>query len=99
MKIWLEHEGKPLLGRGRYLLLRNIRDTSSLKKSSEMLGVSYKTAQNYIGRIEVNLGMKIIKSTKGGINAGGSTVLNKTGMMLIRKYEKAIGQMPNNRIR
>jgi molybdate transport system regulatory protein len=91
-KIWLEHNKRPLLGKGRYVLLKNIRRTSSLKKSAEMLGVSYKTAQNYIKKIEANLNEKIIKTTKGGPNAGGSTVLNKTGIMLIQKYEKALSR-------
>jgi len=86
-KVWLEYKGKPLLGRGRYELLTNIKKTSSLKKSAEKVGISYKTAYNYIKRIETNLGKRIIKSHKGG-EAGGYTKLNPVGEQLITKYEE-----------
>jgi molybdate transport repressor ModE-like protein len=54
-----------------------------------MLGVSYKTAYNYIRAIEGGLGKRIIDTEKGGINAGGSTRLNDLGRMLLKRYEAA----------
>lgn len=88
-KVWLSYSGRPLIGEGRYELLKHIRDTSSLKASAERLGISYKTAQNYISRIEQNLGKDIIISSKGGM-ARGSSRLNDTGLMLIKRYEAAM---------
>ncbi len=87
-KIWLEYDRKPLLGIGRYNLLKNIKRTSSLKISAEKLGISYKTAYNYIRKIEKHLGNKIIESHKGGKDAGGYTKLAPAGEMLIKKYEE-----------
>jgi len=80
------------MGAGRYKLLKNIKKTNSLKKSAASLGISYKTAYNYINRIEKRLGKKIVDSAKGGITHG-STELNKTGAMLLRKYEQAVRKM------
>jgi molybdate transport system regulatory protein len=88
-KVWLSNDGKPLIGEGRYKLLKHIRDTSSLKASAERLGISYKTAQNYISRIEQNLGKDIIVSSKGGMIRGSSR-LNDTGLMLIQRFEAAM---------
>ena len=89
-KIWLTYKGKPLIGKGRYLLLKNIDDTNSLKKSAEKLGISYKTAYNYINKIENRLSEKIIISHKGGKEAGGYTNLTLLGKELIKRYEEVI---------
>jgi len=92
-KIWLEYKGRPLLGKGRYELLANINKTHSLKKSAAKVGISYKTAYNYIKRIENNLGKRIIVSHKGGKDAGGYTKLNPMGEKLIRRYEEVEGRL------
>ncbi|MBN2457962.1 LysR family transcriptional regulator [Candidatus Woesearchaeota archaeon] len=89
-KIWLDYMGRPLLGKGRYMLLRCIDQTGSLKKSAEACGLSYKTAYNYIKRIESRLKQKIIVTSKGGKDAGGSTTLNPFGKELLKKYEDAV---------
>ena len=41
-KIWLEHDKKPLLGKGRYELLKYINKTNSLKLSAKKVGISNK---------------------------------------------------------
>ena len=87
-KIWLEHKGKPILGKGRYMLLKSIDSTRSLKKSSKAVGICEKTAYNYIKRMEKRMGKKIIISHKGGKTGGGSTELTPTGKMLIREFER-----------
>lgn len=88
-KFWIEIEGRPLLGNGRYELLKKIQSTNSLKKSADALDISYKTAYNYINKMENRLGEKIIIGKKGGISAGGSTSLTLEGTALIKMYEKA----------
>ncbi|MBR9675387.1 ModE family transcriptional regulator [Candidatus Woesearchaeota archaeon] len=87
-KFWLEINGKALIGQGRYSLLKEIQKTNSLKKSASIVKISEKTAHNYISRIEKRLGEKIVDTTKGGKNAGGSTKLNLLGNELIKKFEK-----------
>ena len=92
-KIWLEHDKKPLLGKGRYELLKYINKTNSLKLSAKKVGISNKTAYNYIKKMENNLGKKVIDSHKGGKDAGGYTKLNSTGIELIEKYEEALSSI------
>ncbi len=89
-KVWLKYRGKPLIGEGRYLLLKNIKKTKSLKKSAQNLGLSNKTAYNYIKKVENRLSKKIICSHKGGKDAGGYTELTLVGEELIKRYEESI---------
>jgi molybdate transport repressor ModE-like protein len=71
-------------------LLKNIDKTNSLKKSAQELGLSYKTAYNYIKKIENRLSKKIILSHKGGKEAGGYTKLTLLGKELMNRYEEVI---------
>jgi molybdate transport repressor ModE-like protein len=89
-KVWLVYKGKPLIGRGRYLLLKNIDETKSLKESAERLGLSYKTAYNYIKKIEERLGEKVVRSHRGGRGAGGYTELTLLGKELMRRYVEVV---------
>jgi molybdate transport system regulatory protein len=95
-KVWLECNGEPVLGKGRYSLLKNISRTESLKASAEKMGISYKTAQNYLRKIETKLGIKITDSQKGGRGAGGKTTLNKKGFDLLKRYEKTEKVLKNS---
>ena len=87
-KLWLEYKGKPLVGKGRYRLLKAIGRLNSLKKAARFVGIANKTAYNYIKKIEKRLDKKIIESHKGGRNAGGYTKLNSLGKELIKRFEE-----------
>ncbi len=88
-KLWLEYKGRPILGKGRYKLLKAIDKSNSLKKASHSVGIANKTAYNYIKKIERRLGKKIIESHKGGKKAGGYTKLNPLGKELIKEFREA----------
>lgn len=88
-KVWLEAGGKPVLGKGRALLLEGIAGLGSLKKASERAGISYRTAQAYISRMERNLGVRIVRTERGGKSGGGRASLTREGMQLLEEYRKA----------
>jgi molybdate transport system regulatory protein len=87
-KVWLEYNGEPILGKGRYLLLKTIDNTNSLKKSAKICGISEKTAHNYVDIMEKRLSRKLILSERGGKSAGGRSVLTKDAFYLILEFEK-----------
>ena len=87
-KVWLEFDGKPILGKGRFLLLKTLKTTKSVKKSAKLCGLSEKTAHNHIKLIESRLNRNIVETKRGGKNAGGESVLTETGLILIREFEK-----------
>ena len=86
-KIWITHNKQPIMGIGRYKLLKLIDKHSSLKKAAQELDISYKTAYNYLQKMQERLGEKIILSIKGGAT-GGSTELTSQGLELIRRFEE-----------
>lgn len=87
-KVWLEYNGQPILGKGRYVLLCTIERTRSVKKSAQICGLSEKTAHNHIKKIESRLKQNIIETKRGGKDAGGESSLTETGKLLIKEFEK-----------
>jgi molybdate transport system regulatory protein len=87
-KVWLEYNGQPILGKGRYVLLSTIERTKSVKKSAKLCGLSEKTAHNHIKRIESRLKQNIIETKRGGKLAGGESVLTPVGKILISEFQK-----------
>jgi len=86
IKIWLEKEGKNILGGGRYRLLKAIDEEGSLKKAAEKLRYSYRYAWGNIRKMEDHLGKKLIVSHKGG-SGGGDSRLTDDGQWLLTKFE------------
>jgi len=87
IKIWLEKDGKQLLGEGRIRLLKTIEDKGSLKKAVEKLGYSYRYAWGIIRKLEKRMEKKLIISHKGGAH-GGDSRLTEYGKKLIEKFDK-----------
>ncbi len=84
-KLWLEKDGRPLLGEGGARLLRLIEETGSLSEAARRMGVSYTFAWNYIRKREKLLGAKLIESSRGGVH-GGETMLTGEARRLLRLY-------------
>ena len=88
-KIWLEHGGKPILGRGGAEILQAIAKYKSISKAAEKLGMSYRYVWNYIERINRTLGEPVVKTFRGGKQGGGGAVLTELGRNLLREYRRA----------
>ena len=87
VKIWLEKDGKQVLGEGRYQLLKEIEANGSLKKAAENLNYSYRYAWGAIKKLEKRLGKDLIISHKGGAH-GGDSHLTEFGKKLLSKFDK-----------
>lgn len=77
-----------LLDNKKYQLLESILDTGSLTESAKMVRVSYRTALNYIDKIESTLQVKIVNTTKGGKGGGGGTTLTEEGYSILKECKK-----------
>ena len=91
-KLWLEKNGKIILGKGRAELLWNIRDTGSLTKAAKLMGMSYSHAWSEIREISKALGKPVIETTRGGAK-GGSSKLTPAGIDILKKFEKEIEEL------
>lgn len=87
-KIWLEIDGKPVIGEGRAQLLELIDETRSISESAKRMGISYRYAWGTIKEIEDNLGKSIITSSRGGAGGGGKTELTEEGKALLREFRE-----------
>ncbi|MBP2030207.1 molybdate transport system regulatory protein [Methanohalophilus levihalophilus] len=85
-KVWLSHEGKPVLGAGKAELLLAIDEEGSLQKACKKLDISYKHAWNIIKSINERLGEDVVRTVRGGKKQG--TFLTEYGRKLIVEYEK-----------
>lgn len=87
-KIWIEHEGKPILGKGGAEILREIEAEQSLSKAAKRLGMSYRYVWNYIQKIHKTLGETVVETHKGGKTGGGGAKLTLVGKALLDEYTR-----------
>ncbi len=87
-KVWLEHKGKPLIGKGGATILQTIKTTQSITKTALALGMSYKYVWNYLAKIEKTLQAPIVTTHKGGKKGGGGAKLTPLGKQLLKEYKR-----------
>ena len=90
-KIWIEYQGKPILGKGGAEILREIEAQQSLSKAAEKLGMSYRYVWNYVQKIHSALGESVVETHKGGKAGGGGATLTETGKSLLEEYTRLEG--------
>ncbi len=84
-KVWLEVDGKPVVGRGGVKILQAIEKEGSIGKAAKSLGMSYRYVWAYLRRINKVLGVSVVESRVGGLG-GGETRLTETGLWLVKEY-------------
>jgi len=84
-KLWLEVDGKPLLGEGGAEILEAIDHSGSISEAARSLGMSYYFVWSYLKRMEELLGESIIETRRGGREGGGAR-LTETGRRLLDAY-------------
>ena len=77
-----------LLDSKKYNLLVSILETGSLTSAAKEINVSYRTALNYIDKIESSLEVKVVNTTKGGKGGGGGTTLTSEGYSILKECKK-----------
>jgi molybdate transport system regulatory protein len=85
-RLWLALNGKPLLGKGRLELLRQIEATGSITKAAKSMKMSYKAAWDAVDAMNNALGTPVVESATGGASGGGSR-LTEAGKQLILQYQ------------
>jgi len=86
-KVWLEANGKFIIGEGGIPLLEAIDRLGSIQKAARRLGWSYRHTWGYLKNMERNGGMQFVVARHGG-TAGGGTTLTPDGVKLLREYRR-----------
>lgn len=73
-RIWIEKDDKTFIGFGRVALLENIKEGGSITKAAKSMGMSYRHAWQLVDSMNEQAGRKLVKTSTGGKNGGGSFV-------------------------
>ena len=84
-KVWLEVDGEPFLGDGRYRLLRAVERSGSINGAARELGISYRKAWAQLAAMEAHAPYPLLERRTGG-KAGGATVLTEETLRLLEAY-------------
>lgn len=86
-KVWIEVDGKYLMGDGRAMLLEEIDRHGSISGAARRLEMSYRHAWGYIRKIEERFGMKVVETKRGGRD-GGQARLTRQGRRFLHTYHR-----------
>src|SRR3990170_4954168 len=91
-KLWLEINGKPFFGEGRFKLLKGIEKYGSINQAAKAARIPYRRAWSYLHAMEDRLGIKLIVTQTGGYNGGG-TVLSMEAKEFLKRYEGMMSEL------
>lgn len=77
-----------LLDRKKYELLDDINGCKSISEASKLNEISYRTALNFISKIENALDIDLVDTYKGGKGGGGKTNLTDAGFSILKECKK-----------
>lgn len=86
-RLWIEKDGKYIMGDGLYELLTAIDQHGSINKAAAELSMSYRQAWGKIKQSEDYIGMKLVYTHTGGKRGGGTIITDEAKDMLKRYCE------------
>lgn len=84
-KIWLEVDGQPFLGDGRYRLLSAVQRTGSINAAARELGLSYRKVWAQLQAMEESAPFPILTRRTGG-KGGGASQLTAEIVVLMKHF-------------
>ena len=86
-KVWLEVDGQPLLGDGRYRLLTAVQRNGSINAAARELGMSYRKVWSQLQAMEEVSPFPLVERRIGGKD-GGATQLTSEICTLMKHFEE-----------
>ena len=90
-KVWIEYNGKPVLGKGGAKILKAILKECSISEAARTLNMSYRYVWNYLQKIQKAVGEPVVETFRGGKTGGGGATLTAMGQSLINEYQRVEG--------
>ena len=81
-KVWLEAQGRPVLGPGRLELLKYIDEQGSISRAARLLKMTYRKAWGQIKAMEEQMGLPLVEKQTGGPGGGGARLTPEARRLL-----------------
>jgi molybdate transport system regulatory protein len=85
-KLWLEVQGRPIIGEGRMAMLQAIQDHRSILQASRETGISYRRMRGAIRDMENGMGQSLVITRRGG-KEGGYAELTPAAIALLDAFK------------
>lgn len=86
-KVWLEYNGQPFFGNGRYQLLCAVKLSGSINAAARELGISYRKAWSQLQAMEAAAPFPLLERRIGGKD-GGATSLTTAALELLQGFRQ-----------
>lgn len=86
-KTWLEVDGQPFLGDGRFRLLSAVQRNGSINGAARELGISYRKAWAHLQDMEASSPFPLLTRRTGG-RGGGASRLTAEALALMKRFER-----------
>lgn len=91
-KTWLEIDGQPFIGDGRFRLLSAVQRFGSINAACKDLGISYRKAWAQLQAMEESSPFPLMERRTGGTGGGFSHLTPET-LELLKRFEKLRNQV------
>lgn len=85
-KLWIETDGKKVVGPGRVELLERIQTCGSIRQAALQMSMSYRQAWQMIEDMNTRLDAPVVLSQRGG-KGGGNAVVTEKGEQVISEFK------------
>ncbi len=100
-KIWLELDGKMVIGAGRLAILEAVDRYGSVIRAAAEVGVSYRRVRGAIREMEAAIGHSLVRTYRGGGEHGGAALTDAAYELMaqFKKHTKGIQEIVNQRFK
>ncbi len=90
--VWLEEDGRYLIGEREGEILQGVKKFGSLMATAKSLGVTYAHVWNVVEGLSKRAGKPVVSAFRGG-GSGGGTALTEDGEKVLKEYEELEGRV------
>jgi len=90
-RVWVERDGRNVLGPGRVELLEHIDRLRSISAAAKAMGMSYRRAWELVQAMNEAAGVLLVEASTGGTGGGGATV-TPHGHRAVRLYRDLVAR-------
>lgn len=87
VKLWVDSNEGPFLGKGRVIILEKIKETGSITNAAKAIKMSYRQAWQLVEDMNKRSSTPLVEKILGGKNGSGA-VLTEAGEKAIQEFHK-----------